>query len=109
KNEQGVDEIGRVNTDNASSVYTPIIRTNLFNFQLNCPIEGIFYYNYKNDLIISWCDGVYDNSNSPKILNCNTLPLTLNPDYTLTDVREFEKIKMFPNVSVSAMEIVNRD
>lgn len=103
KNEEGIDEIGVVNTTNNAPVYTTIIKSELFNFQLNCPIEGVFIYNYKEELIIAFSDGVYYNSNSPYVINLDNLPLTLNVDKTISDDTEFTKLKMFPNVQQGNM------
>lgn len=105
KNAQGVDEIGVVNTNNNTPEYKTILKTNLLNFQLNCPIEGIFVYNYKKELIVSWCDGVYQNSNNPRVLNLNTLPFEVNPDGTLVNDGDFYLINLFPNLKQGNLNI----
>jgi hypothetical protein len=98
KNEEGLDEIGVVNTNNDTPVYVSIFKSNLLNFQLSCPIEGIFIYNYKEELIISWCDGIYEKSNSPKVLNTTNLPFAVDANKELIDSNEFTKLEMFPNI-----------
>jgi hypothetical protein len=97
KNAEGIDEIGRVNLNNEVPVYESIVKSNLFNFQYNCPIEGIFVYNYREELIISWCDGIFSNSNSPRVLNLDNLPFALNPDKTLVNPSDFYNINLTPN------------
>ena len=105
KNEEGIDEIGVVNTNNETPIYQTILKTNKLNFQLNCPIEGVFIYNYKGELIISWCDGVKDNSNPPRILNTTTLPFEVNPDGTLINSDDFYLINLTPDVIQGNLDI----
>lgn len=105
KNDTGTDEIGVVNTNSDIPNYITIIKDNQLNFQLNCPIEGIFVYNYKEDLIVSWCDGIYSNSNTPKVLNLTTLPFAVNGDKTLVNSTDFNKVHMFIESFQGEMEI----
>lgn len=97
KNNQGVDEIGVVNITDTTPTYTTVIKSNLFDFKLNCPIEGIFIFNSRNDLIIAFSDGIKENSNKPFVINLDTLPLALNADKTLVSDDEFTKLYMFPD------------
>ena len=109
KNANGLDEIGIVNTDSVSPVYTPIIKSNLFNFQLNCPIEGVFIYNYKDELSVAWSDGLKANSNSPKVMNLTNPPLQLNVDKTIVDNNEFTKLNLFPNIKEASIDLTYLD
>ena len=61
--------IGYVNQ--FSNVYVPVLRTNNpnFKFNLNSPIEGVYLYNYKKELIVVFSDGVNKNSTTPKMIN----------------------------------------
>jgi len=103
KNSDGTDEIGVVNINTAT--YTTKIKSALFNFQYNCPIEGIFIYNYKNELIVAWSDGVKSNSNTPKIVNITNPPLSLNGDGTLVTPAEFTKLNIFPNLKEASIQL----
>ncbi len=98
KNADGTDEIGRVTLNTETLVYETIIKSALFNFQYNCPIEGIFFYNFKRELVVSWSDGVKVNSNRPFVVNLNNPPVILNGDGTLTTPSEFVKLYMFPDI-----------
>ncbi len=98
KNADGTDEIGRVTLNTETLVYETIIKSALFNFQYNCPIEGIFFYNFKKELVVSWSDGVKVNSNRPFVVNLNAPPIVLNVDKTLTTPTEFTKLYMFPDI-----------
>lgn len=75
--------IGYVNQYN--QVYTPVLRTTNpnFKFKLNCPIEGVYVYNYKKELVIVFSDGVNQNSSTPKLINLH------NPQVQLSSTKEF--------------------
>lgn len=105
KNEDGTDEIGVVNTENSAPTYITKIKSSLFNFQYNCPIEGVFIYNFKKELIVAWGDGIYSNSNKPYVLNLDDIPVELNPDKTLINNNEFTKLLMFPNIKEANISI----
>ena len=75
--------IGYVNQYN--QVYTPVLRTTNpnFKFKLNCPIEGVYVYNYKKELVIVFSDGVNQDSSTPKLINLH------NPQVQLSSNKEF--------------------
>ena len=75
--------IGYVNQYN--QVYTPVLRTTNpnFKFKLNCPIEGVYVYNYKKELVIVFSDGVNQDSSTPKLINLH------NPQVQLSPTKEF--------------------
>ena len=75
--------IGYVNQYN--QVYTPVLRTTNpnFKFKLNCPIEGVYVYNYKKELVIVFSDGVNQDSSTPKLINLH------NPQVQLSSTKEF--------------------
>lgn len=105
KNNEGIDEIGVVNLDNDTPTYSTIIKTNLLNFNYNCPIEGIFIYNFKKELLIAWVDGIFSNSNPPRALNTVTLPFEVNPDGTLVNPADFDLINMTSDKEEAEMTI----
>jgi len=88
-----ISEIGVVRNEE----YIPIIRDSLFAFDTNYPIQGVFTYNFKGELIVAWTD----NNTSPKILNLDNLPFKsgITADYNLIDPSEFTLTELFPNVS----------
>lgn len=75
--------IGYVNRYNG--VYVPVLRTinDAFKFKPSCPIEGIYIYNYKKELVIVFSDGVFADSSTPKLINIH------KPQVTLTATKEF--------------------
>lgn len=75
--------------------YKNIIKSKYFNFQIDCPIEGIFYYNYKNELIVGWCDGTFENSNPPYLINLDDLPFEVNGENELINPKDISKANWF--------------
>lgn len=75
--------IGYVNQYN--QVYTPVLKTTNpnFKFKLNCPIEGVYVYNYKKELVVVFSDGVNQDSSTPKLINLH------NPQVQLSSTKEF--------------------
>lgn len=105
KNIDGTDEIGRVSLETSSPTYETIVKSSLFNFQLNCPIEGIFIYNFKKELVVTWSNGIKENSNRPFVVNIDNIPLNLNPDKTLVNDDEFTKLFMQPDKLEGDLEV----
>lgn len=97
KNNDGTDEIGVVKTEVDNPIYETKIKSSLFNFQYNCPIEGVFIYNFKGELIVAWADGIKENSNKPYVANLDNLPVELDNNKELVNVNEFTKLLMFPD------------
>ena len=65
------------------------------NFNFKRPIEGVYKYDYKNDLIVSWCDGVFEDSASPKIVKLTNINLPLINTNVLEDAK-IPLIELFP-------------
>ena len=107
KNSDGLDEIGRINIEATVPTYTTVIKSSLFNFQYNCPIEGVFIYNYKKELIVVWCNGVKDTSSPPFLVNLNNLPVSVDNNYLLQDSLEFTKLKL--NADIKQGNIVTTE
>lgn len=76
--DNGFSCIGYVNQFH--QIYTPVLRTTNpnFKFNLNCPIEGIYIYNYKKELLVVFSDGVNINSSTPKMINLHNPQVPLS-------------------------------
>lgn len=87
--------------------YTTIIHDsqNLFKFSMLNPIEGVFKYNYKGDLIVAWCDGINSTSQNPKLLNLTDLPFAVTVAYELVNTTDIVLAYLFPNVIVPEITI----
>ena len=92
-----VSEIGILK----DGIYKVVIREPLFAFNRNYPIQAVYYYNYKSELIVAWTD----NNSSPKILNLHNIPFKsgLNADLALINKAEFTLCELFPDVQTPSI------
>jgi hypothetical protein len=81
-------EIGYID-DNGN--YFPVIRTSLFNFDEDFPIQAEGQINYIGDEVIAWIDFV----NPPRVLNLTNLPFELDSDLELVDPSLINATLMF--------------
>ena len=89
--------IGYYDTSKESTTYIPVIKTIHFSFNIKNPIEGVYFVNYKGEVIIGFCDGVNNNSNSPKLLNINNIGVPLDGDKEFIDAKDVTKLQLFPD------------
>lgn len=92
--------VGYVNIHN--DIYTSILRTinPKFKFNLNCPIEGVYVYNYKKELIVIFSDGINKNSSSPKLLNINNLQVPLTADKEFVNFEDYSMLELFDSIEL---------
>lgn len=79
-----------------NGVYTSLIKDPLLGFRCEFPIEGVFKYNYKQELIIAWTDYY----NRPCVLNINNLPFPVAIDKTFVNPTDLNLIRLFPNIKI---------
>ena len=53
--------IGIYKTIDSVPAYIPKLKSRYLGFKKNRPIEGVFFYNFKKELIIAFCDGIIKN------------------------------------------------
>lgn len=82
---------------NENSGYIPKIRSIYLGFKENRPIEGVFFYNFKKELIIGFCDGIFEDSNTPKLINLNNTGISLTPLLELQNPEDIGQLNLFPN------------
>lgn len=87
--------------------YRPIIRSNYFGHTMTNAIEGVYRYNYKNELIIAWCDGVNTTSNVPYLLNLTDY--TLDSGINELSEYELEVVKLFPKFTQVDFNLIDVD
>ena len=87
--------IGYVNQ--YKQVYTPVLRTTNpnFKFKLNCPIEGVYVYNYKKELVIVFSDGVNQDSFTPKLINLHNPQVQLSSNKEFIDSDDYVMFELF--------------
>lgn len=81
-----------------NGVYTTFLIDNNLGF-MN-PIEGTYYYNNLGELIISWWDGVYDNSTKVKILNIDCPPFKISGLFTLINASDIALLDLTVDYTV---------
>lgn len=85
--------------------YTKVLKTQYLYFNKLNPIEGVYKYNYNNELVIAWTDATQINPtidpNSVKLLNLDNLPFVsgLDSNYELNNPDEITVANFFPTVS----------
>lgn len=77
------------------------------NFNFNRPIEGVYKYDFEGSLIVAWCDGVFSDSNTPKIAKITNSDLPL--DLGVLNDSNLELIELFPNVNKGTIEAKSDD
>jgi len=90
--------IGLYKTNEEPAVYIPILRTIYLGFKINRPIEGIFFYNFNKELIIGFCDGVFEDSNTPKLINCTNIGISLDINLELINPNDTNKLELSANL-----------
>jgi hypothetical protein len=83
--------------NNEELIYIPVIRSIYLGFKINHPIEGVFFYNFKQELIIAFCDGVALDSNTPKLINLNNLGFEVDVNYELVNPDDINLLNLFIN------------
>jgi len=71
--------------------YTIILKTKYLSFDINHPISGEYYYNENKELIIFF----YDDINTSKIININSLPFEIDTNYELYDSKKIKLLEQF--------------
>ena len=77
------------------------------NFGFNRPIEGIYKYDFEGNLIVAWCDGVFEDSTPPKIVKLTNIDLPLI-GITLTDTY-LNLINLFPDIIQGSFDLDSID
>lgn len=88
--------------------YTKIITSIYLGFNQNCPIEGVYKYNAKGELIISFWHNVYTHSRPPMMLNLDNLPFKsgLDVNLELNTPSEAALANMFPDYDTPDIDII---
>lgn len=76
-----------------------------FGFVDYLPVDGVFKYNYKKELIVVLYNGIDNNSVRPYLLNLDNLPFQLNPSYELLIPSQLKLAYLFPEYSVPIINI----
>lgn len=91
-------EIGYINKRVQNPTYEVILRNDNLGFRLDCPIEGIYTYNYKQEFIVAWAHGIRANAAKPMIFNI-TSPLFSITGGVIDNPNDLDLIYLFPNIN----------
>jgi len=78
--------------------YTTILRSADLRFKIEHPIEGVFTYNNKQELVVAWWDGLADDANPPKVLNLDCLPFAVDGNSEPLDPAKLKLLQIFPDI-----------
>ena len=88
----GNSHLGRIDT---AGLYTDIINDDRLLFRVAFPIEAEFRFNFRQELIITWIAS----NTTPKILNVDNPPFTLDGSKALQSDDDLNKILLFPDIT----------
>lgn len=84
---------------------TCILRSADLNFSIDNPIEGVFTYNNKQELIVAWWDGKADDANPPRVLNIDCLPFEVDSNCVPLDPDKIKLLQLFPDIGCAEFEL----
>lgn len=74
------------------------------NFHLENPIEAVYKFNFRQQLIVAFWDGIKSNSNKPRMINLNNLPFAVDGSKLITAAEKTlgksDLISLFPDLNV---------
>jgi len=90
-----------------TKVITEVLQTKYFNYSVERPIEIAAWYNYNQELIIMFSDGVFEKSSAPRLINLMDIGTLLNTDKEFISIREAESTLLFSLLSIPRNSICN--
>jgi hypothetical protein len=95
--------IGRLKEDSFDVVFK------VPNHKINHEILGTYKFNYKDELIVIWCNGNYVDSDNLRIVNLDTLPFEVDANKFIEAVNGvgFEITKVNSNISYPLLDFIN--
>ena len=68
----GIDLIVYIKTDTDKPTIQKILYSDNLNFDVSRPIHGDYIYNYKEELIVTFTEGIDTNANETRVINLTT-------------------------------------
>lgn len=104
--------ISYVNT--STNVVIEVLETIYFKYSVERPIEIIAWYNYNQDLLIMFSDGVFEKSSAPRIINLMDIGVELTPAKEFLNQRAADSTLLFsiitqPRFSIKYGNKANHD
>ena len=103
----GIDLIVYIKTDTDKPTIQKILYSDNLNFDVSRPIHGDYIYNYKEELIVTFTEGIDTNANETRVINLTT-PYGGQYDtnstilYNITDV---SSLNLIPDIEYPKMII----
>ena len=87
------------------SVLTTILHTANSNiqFDIQFPISGEYYYNYKKELIVAW----YSDCDIPRLLNIDDIPFELDASFEFNNSNDEVHTRWFSNFKIPNYELID--
>lgn len=82
-----------------SNTFTNVINDALLGFKFANPIEGVYEYNQKGQLVIAWWEGLGATANPPRVLNVDCMPFALNGTQGFINASDVDLLLLSPNFS----------
>ena len=106
-----VDLIVYIKTDTDEPTIQKILYSDNLKFDVHRPIHGDYIYNYKNELIVTFTEGIYEGGNETRILNIDNPdgcdePLTSSDGKTkIYNIITPDTLNLIPNVEYPTINI----
>lgn len=103
--EQELCEIGLLRHNH---FYTVLIKDDLLSLSAYNPIEGTYFINNKDELVIAWWEGLSEDANRPRYLNTDCFGFDVDPTTkAFINPQDVELLELFPSYYDVDMELVS--
>jgi len=91
--------------DTTTSVVTTVIDTMYFGYEPTRPVEIIGWYNYNQELLIMFSDGVFEKSTAPRLMNLMDIGVDLDVNKEFLSQKDADTTLLFANLLVPRFSI----
>ena len=81
--------------DTNTKIVTEVLETKYFDYSIDRPIEIVAWYNYNQELLIIFSDGVFEKSSAPRIINLMDIGVELDINKEFLNKRASESTLLF--------------
>lgn len=86
-------------------LYTEAGNDNSLNFSKDRPIHGDYIYNYKNELIVAFTEGIGNDTNETRVINLTTPYGGISEDSLRYKITNISSLNLIPNVEYPQITI----
>jgi len=84
----------------ATQTHTIVLRSAYLNFSTLNLIHSIAYYNFKNELIVNFIDGIKSDSNKIRSINLMKLPFKVDSNHELVNPDDITLLNIYPDLTI---------